>query len=767
MPLSADRVNSIVCVKMAEELSEFRTHTLRRLHNHIKLEASDSNRVNTIAAHFDLTSEDSRAVNKLDADELIVVLSKAPKVTGQLFEFDHAIRAATPAKYLPRHRMWFDFTPAALISLGTELMKSEKDMLDKVATTKPPTAESTIRTFAADEACRTYFENMLDFPQHVSADKDVRKASVDAAKKLSAFQVEQSMRTDVYRAFEGFSATDEAAALEGEEKRLLDRCLRSFRRSGLQLEDSKRAELKQIKVRASEISIAYSDNLNEENSKFRFKKEQLAGVSDSQLERFVKEKNDDGTEEYVLSLQYPNYFPVMSHCSVAETRKKLNTEYLRRCLKENTEILEELVKLRHREANLLGFENHAQFMLDIQMAKKPETVLKFIEDMREKIKPQAEKEMKELLEMKKEHCEKVGEEFDGKINSWDFRYYLERRKEKLFEIDDEKVRQYFPVDVVIKGMLGVYEDMLSLKFVEVKPRTSWHEEMRLYEVRNQKDDSEVVGWFFFDLHPREGKYGHAACWPLQPVSMVYNQRPVSACVANFTKGSPGKQGTLTMNEVETLFHEFGHCTHSICSKTKLSRFSGTSVEWDFVEAPSQMLESFVFRPEVLARMSKHIDSGEAMPGEMSEKISKAKNANVGLLTMRQLCLALYDQRLHTRSEADSAKLYADTVKEILNMEAIPDTNMGASFGHLAGGYSARYYGYMYSEVFADDMFKTVFEACGDNVINAEAGARYRKEILEVGGSRDGMDSLKALLGREPNMDAFLAAKGIKESAVTA
>ena len=745
-------------------MSEFRSHTLRRLHNHFKLEASESNTVTNVAAHFGATLDDSRPVNTLSVDEFILEMAKAPKVTGDLFEFDRAIRAATPPKHLPRHRMWFDFTPAAITSLGTELMESEKNMLDKLVSTKPPTTASTILALAADEASRAYFENMLDFPQHVSTDKELRAASVDASKKLSAFQVEQNMRPDVFRTLEEFSATDEAAALEGEEKRLLDRSLRAFRRNGLQLEESKRAELKQIKVRISEIAINYSDNLNEEKAKFRFSKEQLAGVSETQLERFVKEKDDDGAELYVLSLQYPNYFPVMTHCEVEETRKKMNTEYLSRCLVENTKILEELVSLRHREANLLGFENHAQFVLDILMAKNPETVLNFINSLLEKITPQADKEMAEILELKREHCEKRGVEFDGKIHSWDFRYYLERRKEKLFEIDDEKVREYFPVDVVIEGMLNVYEDMLSLKFTKVNPRTSWHEEMLLYEVRNQKDDSEVVGWFFFDLHPREGKYGHAACWPLQPGASLQNQRPVSACVANFTKASGGKPSTLSMDEVETLFHEFGHCTHGICSKTKMARFSGTSVERDFVEAPSQMLESFVYRPEVLARMSKHVKTGEPMPAELAEKISKAKNANVGLLTKRQLCLALYDQRLYTRAEADSAKLYADTYKETMNIEAIPNTNMGSSFGHLASGYSARYYGYMYSEVFADDMFKTVFEACGDNVINAEAGGRYRKEILEVGGSRDGMDSLKALLGREPDMDAFLQAKGIKAKA---
>lgn len=752
---------------MTELLSDFRTHTLRRLHNHFKLEASALNSISKIATHFDAYLDDSRAASTLSVDEFILLLSDTPKVSGSLFEFDKAVRAATPAKYLPQHGLWFDLTADALRSLGTELMKSEREMLDKIANTKPPTVDSIIHAPTADEAYRSKFESMLSFPQNVSADKDIRQASVEAEKELTEFQVEQGMRMDVYLAFEKFSATEEAAALNGEKRRYLDEALRSFRREGLQLEKSKRDELMNIKKKMSVIAIEYDENLVEEDSKFRFKKEQLAGLSDSQLERFEKQKNEDGTEEYVLSLWDTDYTPVMLHCSVGETRKKMNTENLRKCMQENTELLEALLELRHREANLLGFENHAQFMLDVEMAKNQETVLKFIEDMKERVKPQAEKEMTEILELKKVECETMGVEFDGKINSWDLGYYLERRKENLFEIVDEKVREYFPMDVVIPGMLGVYEDLLSLKFTELKPRTSWHEAMITYEVRDQqKECNNVMGWFFLDLHPREGKDDDAACWSLQCASFAYDQRPVSVIMASLTKGTPGKQATLTIDEVETLFHEFGHLMHNLCSKTEFCSFAGTEgVETDFVEAPSQMLESFVYRPEVLARISKHLTTGEVMPVKLAKQLAKAKNSNVGLSTMKQLCYALFDQRLHTRPGVDSVKLFEDTTREIMNMETIPDTNMAASFGHLVDGYSARYYGYMFSQVFADDMFKTVFEACGDNVINAEAGARYRKEILEVGGARDGINSLKAFLGREPNIEAFLEAKRINLSPV--
>lgn len=749
-------------------MNAFRTHTLLRLHKHLKSANAKSVTINAIASLFgDLKSSDTRPVIALTPNEFVSTLTEKPAALAAVEVFDQAARKATPENALPPYRMWFDLTPEAISALSKDVMESKRSTLDAVADKRPVTTASTIFAIASNDAALASLESMVDFPQHVSTDKAVRDASAAAATELAAFDVEQSMRVDVYNALEEFAATEEAAALVGEPRRMLEKSLKQFRRNGLQLASDKQAELKELKTKMSALAIQFSKNLGEENATFEFTDEQLQGLSDSQLARFpIKEHTDDVSDSTtrLLTLSYPHIYPVMQYCRVPETRQKMDHEFQRRCIDTNSKILEELVSLRHREANLLSFKNHAHFMLDILMAKDPATVRKFIEDISTKMQPLADAEMAELLELKQEECKKLAIEFDHKINSWDFRYYLERRKESKYQVDDEQVRLYFPLDVVLTGMLGVYEDLLSLKFTCVEPRASWHEDVKVYEVRNRnssvnQQEEDIVGWFFFDLHPREGKYGHAACFGLQPVSLSVGQKPAAACVANFTKPTATIRSTLTMREVVTLFHELGHVFHQVCSKTSLSYFAGTRVERDFVEAPSQMLERFCFRPEVLLRISKHVKTGEKMPSELVQKIVAAKEANVGLLSKRQFVFALYDQRLHSQGEADTASEFAWAMKEVLGIEATPDTNFGASFGHLAGGYSARYYGYMFSEVYAEDMFETVFGSSSGSVIDPVAGASYRKEILEVGGSRDAMDSLCALLGREPSTEAFLKAKG--------
>lgn len=752
-------------ISAMNSLNAFRTHTLRRLHKHLQNEGAKSITFKTIVAAFgDDNCDDSRPASTLSAEDFVAKLAATPSSTALVEVFDHAARSATPADVLPPYRMWFDLTPDALSALTKDWMESKRATLDAVATTRPATAASTVLAMAESDAALSSIESMIDFPQHVSTCKALRDASAAATTELSAFLVEQSMRVDVYKALEEFAASDEAAALVGEEKRLLKKMLEQSHRNGLQLDSDKRAELTELKTKTSALAIEFSSNLGEENAKFEFTDEQLAGLSESQIARLPKKDGENGGKTvHIVSLKYPHYFPIMQHCKVPETRRKMSMEFERRCIDINTKIIEELVSLRHREANLLSYDSHAHFMLDILMAKSPVKVRDFLTDLSTKLQPLADAEMAELLELKQKECAELGIEFDGKINMWDFRYYLERRMETKYQVDDEKVRQYFPLDVVLPGMLGIYEDMLSLSFKRLESLSSWHEDVQVYEVRNRSDvttSDGIVGWFFFDLHPRDGKYGHAACFGLQPVARSVGQKPAAACVANFTKPTPDDPGTLTMNEVVTLFHELGHVFHQVCSTTSLSWFAGTKVERDFVEAPSQMLERFCYRPEVLMRISKHVKTGENMPAELVEKVVAAKDANVGLLSKRQLVFGLLDQRLHSKGVADTAAEFKSVLKEVLGMDPTPNTNFVASFGHLAGGYSARYYGYMFSEVYADDMFETVFGSIDGSVIDSKAGGRYRKEILEVGGTRDAMDSLKALLGREPSMDAFLKSKGL-------
>jgi thimet oligopeptidase len=390
-----------------------------------------------------------------------------------------------------------------------------------------------------------------------------------------------------------------------------------------------------------------------------------------------------------------------------------------------------------------------------------------------------------------------GEAFDGKLNPWDLRYYM-NVVEKVcacacgsvhkqtyaypvvcvcaymccmvctcvqedYKVDHAEIQKYFPLDVVTKGMLSMYETLLGLTFVLEEGAQTWHEDVLLYNVEDAKSGSHM-GQFYLDLYPRPGKFGHAAVFPLvgRAVDAETNavQTPVVAMVANFPKPTDSQTSLLPHNEVRTYFHELGHVMHGVCTQVSLRRFSGTNVERDFVEAPSQMLENWVFEPEALARMSGHVDdNSKPLPAELVDALVASKNANVALSSKRQLVFGLLDQTIHSTPDADTAQIYRDSLKEIMGMDAAPNTNMVASFGHLAGGYDSQYYGYMWSEVFSVDMFESRFKG---HVLDPAVGADYRAAILAPGGSVDATKMLKNFLGRAPNSEAFLISKGLSK-----
>jgi len=369
--------------------------------------------------------------------------------------------------------------------------------------------------------------------------------------------------------------------------------------------------------------------------------------------------------------------------------------------------------------------------------------------------------MKELLALKKEEKEKRGESFDGKINLWDTRYYGRIREERVYNVDHQKLKSYFPLQVVTKGLLEIYETLLGLKFTQIPNPHVWHPDVSLYRV-NDSQTNELVGHFYLDLHPREGKYGHAACFGLQPGCVLGDgsrQYPAAAMVANFTKPKPGEEesAVLEHDEVETFFHEFGHVMHQLCSRADYAFFSGTAVERDFVEAPSQMLENWVWERESLAKMSQHVKDKTPIPEDLLQSLIKSRVANAGYLNRRQLFFALFDYYLHTAPKTNTAELGAKLSRELLLVDQSPGTNMAGSFGHVAQSYDAQYYGYLWSEVFSDDMF-LLFKKEG--VLNQTVGRKYRENILEKGGSRDAADMLRDFLGREPSNEAFLRNKGL-------
>lgn len=603
--------------------------------------------------------------------------------------------------------------------------------------------------------------NMLSFYQHVSTDSSLRQASVESNKKFSDFEVQLRMNKDVFKRIEAIKMSN--PTLDDESSRLLNKMYKDGKRNGLHLTDDIQEKLKEMFSKMSQLSIDYEHNLGENVDKIYFSEKDLDGLPMDFISSL--ETNDKGLK--TVTMKYPHVIPIMEKACNPDTRRLTEAAFNSRCLKENTPILEELITLRHKVANLLSYSTHAEYIQEILMAKNPTNVRNFLNDLASKLEQQGSKEIERLLILKKEECLSKNLPFDGKINAWDRGYYMKKVEEIDYFIDHEQLKEYFPCEYVVEEVFIIYQTIFHLEFVKENKYNTWHNDVTIYAVYDTAAaDKSLIGYFYLDLHPRDGKYGHAACFGLQEgcinIEKQCKQLSVAAMVANFTKPTANRPSLLTHDEVETFFHEFGHVIHQICSHSKYVEFAGTSVERDFVEAPSQMLENWAWQPEVLKKISRHYIDNKPLSDELIQKLIRVRKANVALFNLRQICLSMFDLTIHSKSEANTFETLSEMQQKYMKIPITPGTNMSASFGHMAGGYDAQYYGYLWSEVFSCDMFASTFLENG--IMNPETGLLYRKNILEPGSTKDASVLLRNFLGREPNSNAFLEIKGIPVTA---
>ncbi|MCM2303812.1 MAG: Zn-dependent oligopeptidase [Elusimicrobia bacterium] len=658
---------------------------------------------------------------------------------------------ASAAPFTPATALRYEPTPQELLENCRSAKKRAESALEAVA--RMPAANRTfdntpwaLDQIAADLSDQTASDTFL---KYVSISSATREAGNECETLLGQFSVDMYSREDLYRALKEYASKGES--LTGESQRLVAKELLDFKRSGLELPADKRAEVLALRKKLVELEATFGKNINEYKDSALFDKTELDGLP----EDFIGRLEEVGGK-YKVGLDYPDYFPFMDNAMNGGARRVLEGKFNSRATVQNLPVLKEVLALRLQAARLLGYPTHAHFVLEDRMAKDPRTVSDFILRLRKKVKILAADELATLKSLK--HVFE-GRASDGKFNAWDWRYYDNQLKKAKYSVDNQKIKEYFPADHVTEQMLAVYQKLLGLKFREIKDAATWHPDVKLYEITDAAG-GEPIAYFYLDLFPREGKYKHAAAFSLIIGRVMADgryQKPVSSMVANFNKSTKDRPSLLTHDEVETFFHEFGHIMHQTLTKARYGRFAGSATARDFVEAPSQMLENWVWDREVLQSLSGHyLDRTKKLPNELLGKMLAAKNVNSGLVTLRQLLFGSVDQLYHGKPPADTTAAYARLAREVAMIPTSEGTHPEASFGHLMG-YDSGYYGYMWSKVYAEDMY-SLFKAEGP--LNPQLGRRYRTEILEKGSSRDEMESLKAFLLREPNEDAFLESIGL-------
>jgi thimet oligopeptidase len=588
----------------------------------------------------------------------------------------------------------------------------------------------------------------------VHTDKEIRDAAREASVNLRKFSVDTfSTNVDLYKAFKGYvNGNAKAEKLSKIQQYFLDEEIDDFIRGGLDLPEEKLKEARALKKEISEVGTEFDANIAQDNRSITVSCNELAGLSDD----FITALKKDDKDNYILGIDYPTYFEVMKHCSVEQTRKRLWLEFNNRAYPKNIKVLEKLIELRDKLAHKLGFESYAHLATDDKMAKNPDTVKDFLNELIPKVTKKADKEFKGLFD---DLPHDVSLTEDGKIDPWNYNYVIASYKKKHFNLDPRVVAEYFPMEKTIDAVFDIYQQFFNVRFVITKPENMWHEDVQLIEVYRKEDDV-PQGYIFLDLYPRSNKYSHAChetC--VSGVNYNGNKTPsVAVLIANFPKSTEDKPSLLKHDDVVTFFHEFGHAMHGVLGQTELASFSGTATKRDFVEMPSQMFEEWMWDKEMLKRVTSHYQTGESLPDNLIDTMLELKRFDSGYFVLRQCAFAFLSLHCYENGERkDTNKLVRDMYAKYFSFIRFePQGHFQASFGHL-NGYSAYYYSYMWSKVFALDMFDYIKK---QGLLNPEVGEKLINDVLGRGGSADPNELIVEFLGRKPKQDAFLKDIGI-------
>jgi oligopeptidase A len=623
------------------------------------------------------------------------------------------------------------------------------------------------------EALEDRLNNAWSVISHLNGvmnNEDIRAVHKRCLEKLTEYTTEISQNEQLCAAFKRLAEREDFKDLSEAQRKMVNNTLRDFHLGGVDLPEDKKQTFANLSRELSDLSSRFSDNVLDATQnwyKHITDESELAGVPESALDgarQAARQKELDG---FVITLDFPSFFPVLTYGDNRELRREVYEAFVTRASDvgpdggqwDNTPIMAEILKRRHAQAKLLGFNNYAERSLATKMASNVDEVLEFLHELGAKAKPVAEQEVSELKAFAQE------EHGVDDLQAWDIGYYSEKLRQKRYDISPETLRPWFPSERVISGMFQVTEKLFGVQ-IEQKPEVeTWHKDATAYRISR---DGEEIAWFYLDPFAREGKRGGA--WMADCRVRWRNQRgqlqlPVAFLTCNFTPPVEGKPSLLTHDEVTTLFHEFGHGLHHMLTRVDVGHVSGINgVAWDAVELPSQFLENWCWDPESLALIASHHETGEPLPKDLLDKMLAAKNFQAGMQMVRQLEFSLFDLRMHAefseQAPTNPLDMHRAVRKEIAVVQTPEFNRFPNSFSHVfAGGYAAGYYSYKWAEVLAADAF-SLFEENG--IFDPETGHSFRENILEMGGSREPAELFKAFRGREPDVEALLRQSGITD-----
>ena len=631
----------------------------------------------------------------------------------------------------------YNYSNISLEKLEEDLKNTIEECKDLVSNIKS-SENIDLSNFNELESAIYDLSGRIAFMGDVHPDEKIRDFGNEADSKIQNLALEIFKDQDLYEKFKEI----ETENLDEESKTFYRDLEIDFKDAGHGLSDEKKDRLTEIEKKLIDLSISFSENIAKDKTEVMFLEDQLKGLSQNELKN-LKKNNDS----FVITMAYPDINAVMENCSVRKTREIVWKAFNNRAVKENSPILEEAVQLRNEKALLFGFKTWAEYRLQNRMAKSPKNVASMYESLIPKLQKAAEVEKSELA---------IDSIETSDITPWDIRYFISKERSKVSSIENSELKKFFYIHDVKTEMFKVCEEVFDLYIKPESNETAWHEDVELWSLWEK--NGQQLAYFYLDLYPREGKFTHAAVFDISSGGSSRQELPICSMVANFPNPNTG-DGLMTFDEVETLFHEFGHVLHNGIGKSKYTRFVGANCEWDFVEAPSQIMEHWVWKVECMKRISTHIESGESLSEEICEKLNKSKNIGVSLLTLRQVSFGLADQHLHGENFKDSLLEIEHAAQKVTTITYPKDINHLAAFGHLLGGYDAAYYGYLWAEIIGDDLFSR-FE--NEGVLSNSVGVDYKNKILKPGGTVPAENMVQDFLGRKWNDEAFLSQKNLSK-----